>query len=193
MGSPITYVAPPPPSPAPPTSSFTPPDCGKGGGQCLVPGTYGNISLDGNTTLTLAPGVYNINSLSMAGNASVIITPLGQVVINVAGGGVTGTNPVLSLNGNSVNNLTYNANQFLINYSGSGNVNVSGNPNSSYFVLNAPNAAVQVGGNGHIFGAIVGKSINVNGNGAFSYDKNVNLAPPSTGALQLISFRHIPY
>jgi len=60
-------------------------------------------------------------------------------------------------------------------------------------VLNAPQAQVQISGNGHLFGAVVGQTIADVGNGTFSYDKNVNLAPPSNGALNLISFRHIPY
>jgi len=193
LPGPVTYQAPPPPVPAPTNTPFTPPDCaGKGGGSCLVPGTYGIISMSGQQTLILTPGVYNINTLTLSGQATIVITPLGQVVLNVAGNGVTSGN-VLDLSGQSVDNETFNANQFIINYGGSGNINVTGNANSSYFVLNAPQAQVQISGNGHLFGAVVGQTIADVGNGTFSYDKNVNLAPPSNGALNLISFRHIPY
>jgi hypothetical protein len=52
---------------------------------------------------------------------------------------------------------------------------------------------VKISGNGHLFGAVVGNTITDVGNGTFSYDKNVNLAPPSNGALNMISFRHVPY
>jgi hypothetical protein len=100
---------------------------------------------------------------------------------------------VLDLSGNSVNNQTLNANQFQINYGGNGSINVTGNASTSYFILNAPNAGVKITGNGDIFGAVLGKTIQDSGNGGFHYDKSANLAPPSTGALQLISFRHIPY
>jgi hypothetical protein len=191
MAAPVVFQAPPPPVPSPSNTSFTPPACEKGGGSCLVPGTYGNIAMSGQQTLILTPGVYNINSLNLSGQASIVITPLGQVVLNVAGNGVTGN--VLDLSGQSVNNETFNANQFIINYGGTGSINVTGNANSSYFVLNAPQDQVKIAGNGHIFGAVVGNTITDVGNGTFSYDKNVNLAPPSNGALNLISFRHIPY
>jgi hypothetical protein len=123
-----------------------------------------------------------------------VITPLGQVVLNIAGscsGGCSG--PVLDLSGQSVNNQTFNANQFQINYGGTGSINVTGNASSSYFVLNAPNAAVQISGNGDVFGAVLGRTIADTGNGGFHYDRSANLAPASSGALQLISFRHIPY
>jgi hypothetical protein len=188
----VTFQAPPPPVPPPTNTSFTPPACANKSGSCLVPGTYGNISMSGQQTLILSPGVYNINTLTLSGQASIVITPLGQVVLNVAGNGVT-TGNVLDLSGQSVNNETFNANQFIINYGGNGNINVTGNANSSYFVLNAPQAQVKISGNGHLFGAVVGQTIADVGNGTFSYDKNVNLAPPSNGALNMISFRHVPY
>ena len=187
LSAPVVFKTPPPPVPAPPNSPFTPPPDGH-----LVPGTYGNISISGQNTLTLAPGVYNINTLTLSGQASIVITPKGQVVLNVAGNGVT-TGNVIDLSGQSVDNETFNANQFIINYGGNGQINVTGNANSSYFVLNAPNSQVQISGNGHLFGAVVGNTIVDVGNGTFSYDKNVNLAPPSNGALNMISFRHIPY
>jgi hypothetical protein len=192
LAQPVTFQTPPAPVPAPLNSPFTPPPCASGSGACLVPGTYGNIAMSGKDTLTLAPGVYNINSLNLSGQSSIVITPLGQVVLNVAGNGIT-TGNVIDLSGQSVDNETFNANQFIINYGGNGQINVTGNASSSYFVLNAPNSQVQISGNGHVFGAVVGKTILDVGNGKFSYDKNVNLAPPSTGALNLISFRHIPY
>jgi hypothetical protein len=198
LGAPVNFTAPAPPVPTPPTASYTPPSCGGKGntGLCLVPGTYGSINLSGQTQLTLAPGVYNINSLVLSGQASVVITPLGQVVLNISGGcpaPCSNPGPVLDLSGQSVNNLTLNANQFQINYGGTGAINITGNASTSYFVLNAPLAPVQISGNGAIFGAVVGNTIADVGNGAFHYDKSVKLAPPSSGALQLISFRHIAY
>lgn len=191
LTTPVVFPAPPVPSPLPPTApvSYT-------SNTNLVPGTYGSISVSGRATLTLAPGVYNINSLALSGQAQIVITPLGQVVLNIAGTCVapcTTPGPVLDLSGNSVNNLTFNANQFLINYGGTGSINVTGNASSSYFILDAPGAAVQISGNGDIFGAVVGKTITDVGNGSFHFDKNAGLAPASNGALQLISFRHIAY
>lgn len=191
LTAPAVFPAPPTPSPLPPTAPVT-----YSTSTNLVPGTYGSISVSGRATLTLAPGVYNINSLVLSGQSQIVITPLGQVVLNIAGTCVapcTSPGPVLDLSGNSVNNLTFNANQFLINYGGTGAINITGNASSSYFILDAPNAPVQISGNGDIFGAVVGKTIADVGNGGFHFDKNAGLAPSSGGALQLISFRHIAY
>jgi hypothetical protein len=192
LTAPVVFNAPPPPVPAPPTAqvNYT-------SDTNLVPGTYGSINASGKATLTLAPGVYNVNSLSLSGQAQIVITPVGQVVLNVAGACpapcTNGPGTVLDLSGQSVNNQSFNANQFQINYGGSGQINVTGNASSSYFVLNAPNAGVKIAGNGNIFGAVVGKTITDVGNGGFHYDTASKLSPSSGGALQLISFRHIPY
>lgn len=191
LAAPVVFPAPPPVVPAPPTTGVT-----YSSSTSLVPGTYGSISVSGKATLTLAPGVYNVNSLQLSGQASIVITPLGQVVLNIAGACAapcSSPGPVLDLSGNSVNNQSFNANQFQINYAGTGSINVTGNASSSYFILNSPNAAVKIAGNGNVFGAIVGNTIQDVGNGGFHYDKNAKLAPASSGALQLISFRHIPY
>jgi hypothetical protein len=187
----MTFPTPPSPIPPPPLTNvqYT-------SDTTLVPGTYGNLSASSKATLTLAPGVYNINSLSLSGQASITITPKGQVVLNIAGACASpcaSPGVVLDLSGQSVNNQTLDAKQFQINYGGTGSVNVTGNASTSYFVLNAPNSAVKIAGNGDIFGAVLGKTIEDVGNGGFHYDKSVSLAPPSTGALQMISFRHIPY
>jgi hypothetical protein len=178
-----TFPVPPAPVPTPPTGSVKIPNC-----NCLTPNTYGDISISGQNNLTLAPGVYNINSLSISGQGSVTISPPGQVVLNVAGQGGT----VVSISGNGVNNPTLIANNFQINYAGTDSLSVSGNGNS-YYIVDAPNANVNITGNGDIFGAIVGKTINDNGNGTFHYDTSVSLGPPSLGVLQQVSFRHISY
>jgi len=61
---PYTFSVPVIPS-SPPNTTTNPSTCGSGHSSydCLAPGTYGNISIT--HPLTLAPGVYNINSLSM--------------------------------------------------------------------------------------------------------------------------------
>ncbi|HZI55260.1 MAG TPA: PilX N-terminal domain-containing pilus assembly protein [Verrucomicrobiae bacterium] len=186
LTSPVVFPVPPAPVPPPPTNNVNYTSTTN-----LVPGSYGNITLSGKAALVLAPGVYNVNSLNLAGQSSIEITPVGQVVLNIAGNGVAGN--VLDLSGNSVNNQTLNANQFQINYGGTGAINVTGNASTSYFILNAPKAPVTIAGNGDIFGAVLGATIQDVGNGGFHYDKSANLAPASSGALQLISFRHIPY
>jgi hypothetical protein len=156
----------------------------------LPPGNYGNISVT-NGTLTLTPGVYNINSLSASGRASIAVNPLGQVVINIAGNVGAGTD-VLRLTGQSVLNPSGVAGDFTINYAGNGTIKLAGQGNT-YFVVNAPNSAVSVTGNGQYFGALIGNTINYAGNGAFHFDRNVAFRPQSNQNYTMLSFREVSY
>jgi hypothetical protein len=185
---PLTFAAPPAPSPLPPTTSLS---YSGNSAANLVPGSYGNISLSGNSTLTLAPGVYNINSISMSANSVVSINPTGQVTLNVAGQGTA--NPV-SLSGNA-NNGGANPipTNFLINYAGTGTITVSGN-GAIYTVVNAPNAPVNFSGNGAIYGAIVGSAVSYSGNAAFHFDRSVRLQSSSAAGYYIrIGYRELPY
>jgi Tfp pilus assembly protein PilX len=180
-----TLPTPPVPNPLPPTTSknYT-------SSTSLVPGPYGNISVSGNATLTLAPGVYNINSLSVSGNGAVTISPSsGSIVLNIAG---TGQTTVLSISGNGISNPSLLPNNVLVNYAGSGAIQVSGN-GSYYAVVNAPNAAVTYSGNGAIYGSITANTITDSGNGALHYDRNTATAPASSGFYTMISYRELSY
>jgi hypothetical protein len=44
-------------------------------------------------------------------------------------------------------------------------------------VINAPQAAVSLSGNGAAFGSIIGNSITLNGNGGFHYDTSLGASP----------------
>jgi hypothetical protein len=178
---PYVFPTPPAPNPLPPTTAYA-------GGNNLVPGSYGNISITGNTTLTLAPGTYNINSLSMAGKGEISVSPPGAVTLNVAGQG--NANPV-AIAGNGIVDDTI-PNDFTINYGGTGTVSIAGNGNVTA-VLNAPNATVTQVGNGNWYGAILASTVTISGNGFFHFDRNAALSPPSNGYYTLISFREVPY
>ncbi len=182
LSQPYNFPTPPAPNPLPPTTAYA-------GGNSIVPGTYGNISLAGNTTLTMTPGTYTFNSLSMAGNASVVVSPAGAVVLNIAG---VGGGTVLAIAGNGVNNTGTIPNNFLINYGGSGGISIGGNGTSTA-VIDAPNSAMDLHGNGAFYGSIVGGTMTINGNGAFHFDRNSALSPPSNGYYSMISYREISY
>jgi len=189
---PQTFPTPPDPVPAPtagsplPSNPCVPPDPNT---TCAVPGTYGAISLSGKQVLSLAPGVYNIYSLSLTGNnGSITVNPPGAVVLNFPSASPT---PV-SIAGQGILNPTNIANNFQINYGGTGTVYLGGN-GQSYTIVDAPKAAVQVAGNGEYFGRIIGNTIDYGGNGKFHFDKNSGLGPPNTGLYTLISFREVPY
>jgi Tfp pilus assembly protein PilX len=189
---PTPYTFPTPPAPNPPTPNTT-----YSGGNSLVAGTYGNISITGNTTITLAPGTYNINSISMAGKGQINVSPPGAVTINIGGCGdatCSAANQLaspLSVGGNGITDDTI-PNDFTINYGGKGAISVAGNGNVTA-ILNAPNAAVTQVGNGNWYGALLVSSISISGNAFFHYDRNAALSPQSNGYYTMISYREVSY
>jgi len=159
--------------------------------NCLVPGTYGNIVIQ--QPLTLAPGTYNVNSLSMTGNAQIIVSPPGAVTLNVAGLGRT---TAVAFGGNGIVDDNV-ANDFVINYgctpaASCGTVSIAGNGNVTA-ILNAPNAPITQQGNGNWYGSIIGSTITIGGNAFFHYDRNSNRGPLNTGYFTEISYREVAY
>src|SRR5207244_13554586 len=110
-GGPYTMPVPPPPNPLPPTTALS---FGHSGGA-LVPGTYGNISASANGTVIVAPGTYNIDSITLTGNAALVISPAGAVVFIVAG--QSNAAPV-DFTGGSILQLMRAGEAFLLMYSG---------------------------------------------------------------------------
>jgi len=143
----------------------------------LAPGNYGDISLSGHGTLTLTPGIYNINSISEQGaNTSVIVgtDPIshqyGPVVLNVTGNNQT--TPV-DLTGNGLQNPTLNPAYMQFNYAGTGTIKLAGN-SASAAVVYAPGASVTLTGGSDFYGAILGQTIKDAGGTAIHYDLNLN-------------------
>jgi hypothetical protein len=183
---PYNFPTPPPPVPAPPNTNE--PKIGKTGAN-LLPGTYGNISVTAGGTITVAPGTYNINSISLAGNSNLVISPSGAVTFNVSG---TGQGTPVDFAGGAITNNSLVANNFLINYGGTGTIKLSGNT-KTYVTVNAPNADVKLTGGSDVFGAVIGHTITNLGGVAFHYDKNTSLAPQSNGYYTEIALRDIQY
>jgi hypothetical protein len=153
----------------------------------LSPGNYGDITLNAHNTLTLGPGTYNINSLSLAGQAVLAVT--GAVTINVQG---TGKTLPIDLQGGAVTNNSGIANNLQINYAGTGSIKVAGGTNS-FLVIDAPNASLEMVGNSDIYGAIVANQITNTGTPKFHYDRNAKTPVPSNSYYTLISFREVYY
>lgn len=86
----------------------------------------------------------------MTGNAGITVSPAGAVTLNVAG---TGQSSPIAIAGNGIIDDN-TANDFTINYAGTGGISVAGNGNVTA-ILNAPNAAITQQGNGNWFGSIV--------------------------------------
>jgi hypothetical protein len=151
------------------------PSDGNCDGMTLQPGVYpGGISLSGNMSVTLSPGIYIMDGggFSVTGNASVA----GQgVMIFNTGGSAAGA---LSLHGNGSISLTpptsgpYKGIGFwqardvtqALTLGGNGSINITG-------VVYAPAAQVNLKGNGSADGTIasgfVVAGVSVSGNGSF--------------------------
>lgn len=167
------------PNPVPPTTNFN------GDNQTLLNGaSVGNVSVSANKTITLGAvgvtSVINVNSFKISGNG--VVKVLGTVTLNIMGAG--DTNPV-QLTGNSMGGssaggvMNYVANNFQVNYAGTQTVSIAGN-GTLVGVVTAPNAAMNISGNGDIYGALVAKTINNSGNGRIIFDRQLNAGSVST-------------
>jgi Tfp pilus assembly protein PilX len=180
--SPATVPTPPLPNPLPPTTSYTAP-------SSMVPGNYGNVTMHG--TVSLAPGVYNINSLQANGGAMVTISPAGAVVINIAGQGTT--QPLVFSGGSQIDNTSGVAANFQINYAGTQNLMVSGGSNS-YAVINAPNAPLQFTGGSDFYGSATGSTITDTGGTNLHFDTSLLSNSNSTATnYSEVSMREVAY
>lgn len=185
LANPVSVPAPPLPNPLPPQTSLTYRN------TTLAPGAYGNVTLQGNVTLAGGtpgnPAVYTLNSLSLNGNANVVIT--GPVVINIAG---VGQSTVVSMTGGSFSNNTYVPSNFVINYGGNGNMTIAGGT-AAYAVINAPNAAISFHGGSNFYGQAVGLTIDDQGGTNFYWDQSLNTPVPNTNSYYEISLRELSY
>jgi Tfp pilus assembly protein PilX len=156
--------------------------------------SYGDINLAGNKIVTLTPGTYNINSISLTGNSQIVIAPYppgtpkaGQydpVVLNVAG--INNATPI-DLEGNGISNPTYNPANFQILYDGTGTINIAGN-GASAAVVYAPNATASFKGNGTFYGSVIASQLTDVGNGALHYDLKLKKTMFTIGNYVLNSF-----
>ncbi len=178
----LTYPAPSAPNPTPPTTTQNiSGSCGSIAGcvsngsknVILAPGVYGNLSVSGGTTVNVSGGTYNMNSLTLSGNSTLVVTSgTGAVVVNLAGKSVSGGNTALDLSGGVMSNASGLASNLQFYYAGAQPIKLSGGA-GSYAVVYAPNAPINVSGGAHFYGAMVGSTINSSGGTAFHYDGNL--------------------
>ena len=189
LPQPVSYPTPAPPSPLSSTSvSFN------NGTQVLTPGSYGDLSFKG--TLQLSPGTYNINSITMSGQGSIVITPLtGPVVLNVAGYATAGTyeahpsmsNPITLQGGSSMNVATYDPSLFQVVYAGTQTVSLQGISGAAGIVY-APNASLSFGGTPDWYGAVIAYKVTDFGNARVHYDRRLSTHAMTVGSWMLDSF-----
>jgi len=191
IGAPLTVPTPPAPSPVPPTTNepFTG-NCGGGAGctnlsadnLALAPGTYGNISASGGTSLHLSAGTYNLNSLTLSGGSSLVIDS-GPVIVNIGGAGIRAP---ITFSGGSITNNSGLAANLQINYGGTGAVDLSGGA-ASYALVDAPNAAITFSGGSNWYGSVIGKTVNDSGGTAVHFDRSL-LVTITNGKFQIVGF-----
>ena len=123
-------------------------------------GCGGNLSVCGNTTLTLPGGTYRYHNVSVSGNGRINFT--GPATLYVSG--------TVSISGNGVTTAANSPPNLVIYVAGSGSVSVSGNGNF-YGAVYAPQSMVSTTGNGARFGALIGNTVRITGNGGVHYDE----------------------
>src|SRR5215831_9334664 len=206
LTAPLVFPTPPPPSPLPPTTSYSVqggnpcgtgpsalPGCGTIGPSgpsapvTFAPGLYGNITVN-NKVVHLSSGTYTFNQLVLAGGAQFIVDS-GPVVVQLAGQTLTGTPPVVldMAGGSFVSNPTGNAANFYISYGGTAEVHVRGS-SDAYGVVYAPNSPVSVLGNSNWYGSVLGNTVDASGGINLHYDRNLSSEFYITGSLRAMSF-----
>lgn len=160
----------------------------------LAPGNYGDINLAGNDVVTLTPGVYNVNSISITGNAQLVVAPYppgspnagqyGPIILKVAGN--NNTTPI-DLEGNGISNPTYNPGDLQILYAGTGTIKIAGN-GASAAVVYAPNSTADFKGNSSFYGSVIANQLTDVGNGALHYDMKLKKEMFTIGDYMLNSF-----
>jgi len=191
VNPPQTPPTPPAPNPLPPTKGC--PTYCYNSSQTLSPGAYGNVNVTGGAAITLEggttsnPAVYNMNSISLAGGSTLIIN--GPVVLNIAG--VNQNNPVDFTGGTFQNNTAVPSN-FVINYGGTANVNISGG-SAAYGVINAPNANLSFTGGSNFYGQAIGATISDMGGTSIYYDQSLKTPGPNNSSFFEIALRELSY
>ncbi len=130
-----------------------------------VPTALGAVS--GSFTIPAA-GSYTMSSLSMSGQSKLTVNA-GPVIIYL-----TGSGSVVSMSGQAgVNNNTQIPSNviFMCTSSSPQTLSLTGN-GKAYFSVYCPKADITIAGNGAVYGAVVGKTVDFNGNNGYvHYDQ----------------------
>jgi hypothetical protein len=121
--------------------------------------------------------VFNVNSISFTGNATVQIDPIpgssparyAPILFNFAG---TGVSTPIDFTGGTITNTSLNPAMFQIQYAGSGNVVLAGGAGAAG-VLYAPNASVKFTGGGDWYGSVISQYVTDFGGAAIHYDRHL--------------------
>ncbi len=174
----VAMPTPPDPSPLPPTTSTN-----YSTETTLVPGSYDNVKMVAGATLHLTAGTYVMNSLTLAGGATLVIDS-GPVILQIAGQGET---TAVDFTGGSVSNPGYDPSTFHVVYGGTAAVKLNGGADTAA-VVDAPNAAVTFSGGGHFYGSVVGQTVTDTGGAQIHYDTSLQSKFQTAGNHMLTAF-----
>jgi hypothetical protein len=130
------------------------------------------VLLGGNDRLTVADNVVlylqshaGATAVSIGGTAKIQIASTGKLTVYTNGNMDVGGNGMANANANASSCLIYGTN------TGSGQtIAMTGNA-TTVTAINAPNAAFSITGSGEVWGAVIARTIALNGNAAFRYDE----------------------
>lgn len=203
LPQPVSYPPPDPPNPMPPTGNLrlnngacTYVGCtGNAGVYFLAPGTptgtlpgpalYPDVIVQGD--VHLSAGVYNMNSLTIAGAGARIIIDSGPVIVNIAGVGFATNQAPIDFTGGSISNPSLNPANFQIQYAGTSLVKLTGGAASSALIY-APNASAGFTGGGDFYGSVIVNQLTDMGGAAVHYDRRLQNMLFNLGNWMLDSF-----
>ena len=165
----------------------------------LAPGAYGDLSGGGGAAkeIHLSAGTYNINSLDLGANVTVVIDN-GPVILNISG--CTSFNAdvpptacaaymaaPLTTTGGSFTNASMDPSNLQILYAGEGELQLRGTSVLAAMIY-APSAHVETVGTTDFYGAIVAYTIDMTGTSAVHYDRSLENGAVSPGPFLLQGF-----
>ena len=174
--------------PSPAVPSGVPTTAYNGSGQTLLNGaSVGNVTVNTGTLTLCAPALtctINVNSITLAGNATIQVAAGATVILNVVGSGVA---VPIDLTGGSTVNNSFDPSHLQILYAGTGQINFGGNSATTAMVY-APNAVASLSGTTDLFGSLVSSTLTVGGTASIHYDRHLTSSFFSVGNAMMSSF-----
>lgn len=133
---------------------------------------YGVASFGGSTTTTLNAGSYFFDTLTVGGGASVTVgtSPVVVYILDASGSSIP-----LNITGGSFSNSGGVPANLTFIYDGTQEIHIGNiSSNTLFATIYAPNANIVFDGNGSIYGAVIGKTVNITGGGHIIYDTTLS-------------------
>jgi hypothetical protein len=167
------------------------------GSVTLMPTVTGTYGSPGPPAYSCGPATYYINTLTINGGSSLTLgtCPDGSyqaIVVNIVD--VNNSATPLDIGGGSIANASLNPSFLQIQYAGTGQIKVHGGSTASAVVY-APNAPVELdGANSSWYGALIAKTLTLNGNGAsIHYDRRLANTVATVGNWTMDTFTWSKY